>query len=72
MIVDVLVKEKRVVDESIELCKWLVLSPEVFSLSQEYFTKLCLTPKMFDVECWQLKCACYETTYKNQATQDTF
>lgn len=63
MTVDVLVKEPRVVKESIEICKWFVYEKEVQDMAAVYFTNLCLSPALFDVECWQLKCACYDTTY---------
>ena len=72
MVIDVLVNEPRVVNESIDLCKWFVYDQAVFDLAQNYFQDLCLSPALFDAECWQLSCATYDTTYVHKPTQDAF
>ena len=36
MTIDVLIKEPRVVNASLELCKWFVLDPAVFEITKDF------------------------------------
>ena len=75
MIVDCLVNEPRVVNQSIELCKWHVLHPEVYEIMRVYMRDLCLRDDVYDVMLWQMACGSADcirgkeddTTFRNAA-----
>ena len=56
MSVNVLVKEQRVVDQAVELCKWFVLNDRVYQITKDYMSNMCLKEDVFDVMMWQLAC----------------
>lgn len=58
MTVDVLINEPRVVDASIDLCKWFIKDPVVFELTKNFMQANCLRADVYDIMMWQLACGC--------------
>ena len=52
MTVDVLIKEPRVVNASLDLCKWFVQDPTVYELSKEFMKGVCLREDIYDIMVW--------------------
>ena len=55
-----LIREQRVIDETVQLLKWHVLHPEVYEISKNYMQHICLNTEIYDVMKWQLACGCNE------------
>ena len=60
MTVDVLINEPRVVNASVELCKWFVKDPTVYEVTKNYMQHVCLRADVYDVMLWQLACASFD------------
>ena len=54
MSINVLVKEQRVIDQTVDLLKWFVLNDRVYSITKDYMSNMCLREDVFDVMMWQL------------------
>lgn len=70
MTVDCLVNEPRVVNESLELCKWFISQDVNKSIVAQYMIDLGFRPDMWDMECWRMKCAGYDGVTSNQFIYD--
>lgn len=57
---DVLVNEPRVVQASLDLCKWFVLDPTVYKLTKDFMQGVHLRDDVYDLMIWQLACASYD------------
>ena len=54
MSINVLVKEQRVIDQTVDLLKWFVLNDRVYNITKNYMSNMCLREDVFDVMMWQL------------------
>lgn len=70
MTVDCLVNEPRVVNESLELCKWFVSQDVNKSIVAQYMIDLAFRPDMWDMECWRMSCAGYDGVTSSQFIND--
>ena len=52
MSINVLINEPRVVQQAVELCKWFVLHDDVYNISKEYMSSMCLRDDVFDIMTW--------------------
>ena len=71
MSVNVLVNEKRVVDQAVELCKWFVLNDSVYQISKDYMSAMCLRADVFDVMMWQLACGAMDALQGEGDSEET-
>ena len=57
---EVLIKEPRVVNASLELCKWFVKEPVVYDLTKDFMQGVVLRHDLYDIMIWQLACAGFD------------
>ena len=69
MVDECLVKEPRVVNEAVELCKWFVTNEKVIDLTSEIMQRVHLREDLIDVMTWQLGCGCYEAACSDEFRQ---
>ena len=70
MSINVLVKEQRVIDQTVDLLKWFVLNDRVYNITKDYMSNMCLKEDVFDVMMWQLACGAMDALQGEGDTEE--